>query len=442
MSITLPAPTKAFPRAILHIDGDSFFASCEVASRPWLKGKPVITGLERGIASSMTYEAKARGISRAMSLREIRKLCPEAVILESDYETYSLYAVRMYAIVRRYAESVEEYSIDECFADLTGADERLRMPYEDIARSVKRDLDSELGMTFSVGLSVNKVLAKAASKWKKPDGFTVIRSGDIPAYTSKIPVDKIWGIGRSTSIDLSKLGVATAYDLACKDRDWVRERFSKPIQEIHLELNGASVYSVAPERNHEQGSVGKTRTFTPPSSDRSFVFAQLSRNIENACIKLRRQRLTARHISAFLKTQAFGYYGFEARLAQGSDMPEQFLSALRDGFNRTFRDGVMYRATGATLMAIGDASARTDDLFGDSVALDGARKIYAVIDRAARKFGRHAVFLGSSWKAEHRFGAPKRRKGVRGSREEHIRDAKSAMKEYRKIGIPFLGIVR
>src|SRR3989344_8746309 len=91
----------SFPRAIVHIDGDSFFAAVEVAKNPSLRGKPVITGKERGIVSACTYEAKARGVKRGMRLFEAKKICPDAIILPSDYETYSLFSERMYKIVRR-----------------------------------------------------------------------------------------------------------------------------------------------------------------------------------------------------------------------------------------------------------------------------------------------------------------------------------------------------
>ena len=99
----------SFPRAILHVDGDSFFAGVEVAKNPHLRGKPVITGKERGIVSAMTPEVKARGVKRGMKLHEARKLCPDAIILPSDYETYSLFSERMYRIVHRYTPDVEEY---------------------------------------------------------------------------------------------------------------------------------------------------------------------------------------------------------------------------------------------------------------------------------------------------------------------------------------------
>jgi DNA polymerase-4 len=166
-----PLTLSSYPHAILHIDGDAFFASCEQASNPELKGKPVVTGKERGIAASMSYEAKARGVVRGMRLSDIKKVCPEVVLLPSDYETYSLLSKRFYAIVRRFTSEVEEYSIDECFADITGYRRTYRASYKQIAERIKQTLDRELGFTFSVGLAPNKVLAKVGSKWKKPSGL-------------------------------------------------------------------------------------------------------------------------------------------------------------------------------------------------------------------------------------------------------------------------------
>src|SRR5512140_1892158 len=105
--MSLPFTLASFPRAILHIDGDAFFASCEQSRDPKLRGKPVATGGERGIAASMSYEAKARGVVRGMRISEMRRVCPEIVILPSDYETYSILSQRLYQIVRRYTPEVE-----------------------------------------------------------------------------------------------------------------------------------------------------------------------------------------------------------------------------------------------------------------------------------------------------------------------------------------------
>ena len=98
-----------FPRAILHVDGDAFFASCEQAVHPEYRGKPVITGKERGIVAAASYEAKAQGVSRGVPLSEVKKRCPDGIILPSDYETYSLFSRRMFAILRRFTSEVEEY---------------------------------------------------------------------------------------------------------------------------------------------------------------------------------------------------------------------------------------------------------------------------------------------------------------------------------------------
>src|SRR5687768_2000530 len=134
-----PLSIHGFPKAILHIDGDAFFASCEQSRDPKLKGKPVICGRERGIVASMSYEAKARGVTRAMRLADVQRICPDAIMLPSDYETYSLLSKRFFAIVRRYTPDVEEYSIDECFADLTGLRRPLKMKYITMAQRIKQD---------------------------------------------------------------------------------------------------------------------------------------------------------------------------------------------------------------------------------------------------------------------------------------------------------------
>src|SRR3989337_3003096 len=165
---------SSWPRAIMHIDADAFFASCEQAIHPELRGRPVICGKERGIVAAASYEAKARGVQRGVRLSDVKKLCPDAVILPSDYETYSLFSVRMFEILRRFSPDVEEYSIDEAFVDLTGLRRSFHGPYELIAEKMRAAVKQELGITVSAGVSLSKVLAKIGSKHKKPDGLTMI----------------------------------------------------------------------------------------------------------------------------------------------------------------------------------------------------------------------------------------------------------------------------
>ncbi len=455
-----PFSLHSFPRAILHIDGDAFFASCEVAKNPALRGKPVITGKERGIASSMTYEAKARGVTRAMRWSEIKKVCPDAIFLPSDYETYSLYSKRMYEIVRRYTADVEEYSIDECFADLTGMRRPNNMSYEVMAERIKHDLDTELGMTFSVGLSVNKVLAKVGSKWKKPSGLTIIPARTIHAYLAKLPVDKIWGIGPNTSAYLHKFGIMTAGDFAVKDTTWVAEHLAKPYQEIHKELRGEFIYPLILTEKHDYASISKTKTFTPATRDKAFVFSQLSKNIENACIKLRRHNLFTTHISFFLKTQDFHYRGLEIVLSQPVCIPEEIIAAVRTKFDEIFYGGLardlgavsnsgpndavviantpLYRSSGVTLMKLTHEGVITRDLFGANDNISKIQTIHKAIDTISSRYGKHTVFLGSSFLAMKN----KAHAGDRSEIPDRQKDLLFGETKRKRIGIPYLGEVR
>ena len=159
------------------MDGDAFFVGVEMAKNPKLKNKPVVTGEERGIVSALSYEAKALGIVRGMPIFKVKKDFPQVIVVPGDYKSYARYSSLMFDIVRRYADDVEEYSIDECFADLTGLDKPLKMSYKEIAERIKKEINEELDLSVSIGIAPTKVLAKVASKWVKPNGLTIIEIG-------------------------------------------------------------------------------------------------------------------------------------------------------------------------------------------------------------------------------------------------------------------------
>lgn len=426
---------SSYPRVILHIDGDAFFASCEIAKDPTLRGKSVITGKERGIVSACTYEAKARGVKRGMTLSDVRKVCPEAVVLPSDYETYSLFSARMYAIVRRYTSAVEEYSIDECFADLTGMRRSLRMSYPQIAEQIQHELEHELGMTFSIGVSVTKTLAKVGSKWKKPAGLTVIPLRDAPQFLRALPIENVWGIGPNTSAYLAKFGVRTALDFVRKDEAWVRARLSKPFLETWKELNGEVVHELNLEGRQSYQSIAKTKTFTPPSSDPVFVLAQLSKNVENACIKARRWNLASPRVFFFLKTQNFRYYGCEVKLARASALPGEILGEIKKHVPRVWKGGVRYRATGVVLLDLSAEGNEQLDLFGQVQKSEALAKVYESLDEVAKKYGKHAIFLGSSFQAVT-FAAHAGERGEAALRTETLFKGET---KRRRLAVPMLG---
>ncbi len=433
-----PLSIHGFPRAIVHIDGDAFFASCEQARDPKLKGRPVITGKERGIVASMSYEAKRMGVTRAMRLFEVRRICPDAIMLPSDYETYSLLSKRLFAIVRRYTPDVEEYSIDECFADLTGLRRQLRMNYITMAQRIKHDLDSELGFTFSVGLAPCKVVAKIASKWKKPSGLTAIQARDIHLYIKDLPVEKVWGIGPQTAAYLRKHRIHTALNLARQPEEWVRRTLTKPHVEIWQELNGNSVLDLVLEEKTDYASIQKVKTFTPPSSDRAFVFSQLSKNIENATMKARRYNLAPLGIAIYLRTHDFRSAGMEVRLSRQTAIPNELIEIIRPAFEQVFKRGTPYRSTGVVLFNLRDDSTAQLDLFGASLKTIKMKRLFAGVDEMRRKYGKHTLYLGSS----HLANSFAQHLGDRGDEPARKRLLLKGETERRRLGIPmFIGNV-
>lgn len=387
---------SSWPRAIAHVDGDAFFAACEQAVHPEYRGLPVITGKERGIVSAASYEAKAQGISRGVPLWEVKKLCPTAIIVPSDYETYSLFSKRLFAIMRRFTNQVEEYSIDEGFADLTGLRRPWHSSYENIARQMQAAIHQELGLTVSVGLSVSKVLAKVASKYKKPAGFTVIGGRDIDKYLAVTKIGKIWGIGPRTAAYCAKLGIYTALDFVNQTEAVVRHRFAKPQVEIWQELRGESIYEVIPEEKSSYASISKTKTFTPPTNNYDFVFAQLIKNLENACIKARRHGLLARGLVIFLKRQDFHMAGLEIKITRASAYPSDMCSIVHEAFNKIFSNHYLYRATGVVLTGLTTNNAVQTSLFEEPVRLDKLQLVYAAMDELSSRFGKHTVHLAAS----------------------------------------------
>lgn len=387
---------SSFPKAILHIDADAFFASCEQAVHPEYRGKVVVTGKERGIVAAVSYEGKRLGISRAMSLWDVKKLCPDAVIVPSDYETYSLFSKRMFEIIRRYTNLVEEYSIDEAFADITGLRRPLRGTYQQIAQRIKSNIQDELGITVSVGLSLSKVLAKVGSKHRKPNGFTPIPGRDVEAFLAGLPVEKVWGIGPRTAAYCGQFGITTALHFARQTEAQVHERYTKPHHELWRELNGDSVWPVNVEEPPPQHTIGKTRTFTPPSRDREFVYSQLLKNVENACIKARRHKLMATGASFFLKSQDHSYVGVEAKFTRATSFPSDIIDIVRSSFDELFAPRTEYRATGVVLFGLQSADTTQLSLFESPLKLERMRKLYTAVDDLAAKFGKHAVHLAAS----------------------------------------------
>ena len=204
-------------RRILHLDMDAFFAAVEEKRRPELKGKPVVIGAEgnpssRGVAATASYEARKYGIRSAMPLRTAYKLCPQAVFLPVDYDEYARVSKIFKAALSEFSPLMEDMGIDEAYLDISGAE---GAP-EDIAREIKRRILEQTGLTCSIGIAPNKLLAKIASDMKKPDGITVIGEGDVQDRIWPLPVRKLLGVGPKTETGLKDMGIETIGALAAR----------------------------------------------------------------------------------------------------------------------------------------------------------------------------------------------------------------------------------
>ncbi len=424
--MSAPFLIRNFPRAILHVDGDGFFAGCEVAKNPSLRGKPVVVGRERGMALAMTYEAKAFGIKRGMTGSEVKRLCPNVIFLDADHESYELFSHRMNNVIERYSSDIERYSVDESFADITGMRLPLKMSYEEIALSLKKTLREELGMTFSIGVAPTKVLAKIASNFKKPDGLTMIPGKDIEQFLNVFPIGDVWGIGKQTTAYMEKLGIKTALEFANKGEYWVESHFSKPYQELWKELRGEKALTLKTGERKPYVSLMRTRTFTPPRNDRKFIISELSRHVEVVCARAREHGLAGRNISFFLKTQGFKFVGLNLRLSRTTNIPEEVLALVLSKFDALYDEHTLYRAAGVTISDLTSVAARQLDLFDITLRIERLEKIYKEVDELNVKHGKTLVHLASSTHLFHKERATK----------TSLND-----ESFARIGIPFIGTV-
>ncbi|PIY69460.1 DNA polymerase IV [Candidatus Roizmanbacteria bacterium CG_4_10_14_0_8_um_filter_39_9] len=377
----------SWPQVILHVDGDAFFASVMQAARPHLKGKPVITGHERGIATAISYEAKKYGVKRGMTLSEIKKLCPTCHFVESDYELFSLFSKRMFEIIKQFSPVIEEYSIDEGFVDLKGLQRPLHMNYEAIGKKMKETIESNLGITVSVGISLTKSLAKLASNFKKPSGLTVIQGPDIESFLVKIPIQKVWGIGPQTAAYLQKWGVKTAFDFVSQTQGFITKHLSKPFFEIWQELQGKQMYAINPEAKTTYSSISKTQTFYPPTSDKNILWSRLLIHIEDAFNKARRYHYAVGSLFIFLKTQEFRYHGREIKLASKTSYPALVRDEIKQAFEKIYQPQILYRTTGCTISDLVENKAVQETLFQNSSAQNKMEKIYPLLDAKKISFG-------------------------------------------------------
>jgi DNA polymerase-4/DNA polymerase V len=226
--------------------------------------------------------------------------------------------------------------------------------------------------------------------------MTVIKGREIPDYLRNLPVEKVWGIGNATTNYLAKMGIRYALEFAQLPEKTVLQKFTKPGVEIWQELRGISVYPVTAEEKSSYASISKTKTFAPPTSDAEYLFAQLMRNMESACIKARRYLLAPNKIVVFLKKNDFNTIGSEVKLSRPCACPLEFSSIIHELFDGCYSPQYIYRATGVVLLDLEPDTNTQYTLFDNPVQAEKIKDLYNVADELGQKFGKHTLHLGSS----------------------------------------------
>ncbi|OGK15359.1 hypothetical protein A2774_03450 [Candidatus Roizmanbacteria bacterium RIFCSPHIGHO2_01_FULL_39_12c] len=392
-----------WPNVILHLDGDAFFSSVFQAVNPNLKGKPVVTGSERGLATAVSYEARKYGVKRGMLTWQIKKICPQCVILESDYELYSLFSHKMFGILRTFTPTVEEYSVDEAFADIKGLRRPLSMSYLEIAQAIKNKVESSLGISISVGVSITKSLAKLASSHQKPSGLTVIDGRNIEELLAQTKIQDVWGIGPNTTAYLEKFNVKTALDFVLKSENFIQSNLSKPFYEIWKELRGEKIYELDTRGKQSYKGITRSQTFTPSTNSKDLLWARLSIHIEEAFTQARKFHYLVGKISPFLKTQNFEYHTSEIKLKEKVAYPYLIRKKLREAFDLIYKKGVVYRSTGCTISGFQEDNLSQMTLFDKDQKLEEKiKKIYPLFEKKKIDFGSMLFDKQRSEKIKHK----------------------------------------
>jgi DNA polymerase-4 len=294
---------QRMPRFIAHVDMDAFYASVELLRYPELRGKPLVIGGRRraaqesgtfptlreykgrGVITTATYEARAFGVNSGMALMRAAKRAPDALLLPADFDEYRRYSRMFKEAARALAPEIEDRGIDEIYVDLTGL-----VPAGDwaqakeLARSIQDTVREATGLSCSIGIAPNKLLAKLASELDKPGGLTVLTEADIPSRVWPLPVRKINGVGPKAAARLEELGIRTVGELARADPALLVERFGeKHGSWMHEAANGRDERPVV--THSEPKSISRETTFEDdlhPVRDRE----ALSRIFTELCARL------------------------------------------------------------------------------------------------------------------------------------------------------------
>ena len=295
-------------RIIIHVDMDHFFTAVEEREQPEFKGKPVVVGADpkegsgRGVVSTCNYEARKFGVRSGMPISRAWKLCPEAIYLPVNYEIYRKVSSKIMNVLRKYADRFEQWGIDEAFLDLTS---RVK-DYEEaevLARQIKEEIFEKEGLTCSIGVGPNKLVAKIASDFQKPDGLTLVKEGDVERFLAPLRVRRLLWVGRKTEQKLKKMGIETIGDLANYDPTVLTENFGVMGIQLYLMAHGIDRSEV--EERGGVKSISRELTFEEDTADSELILNTLDKLSEEVHKEVAEQSLSFKTVTVKVRYEHF-----------------------------------------------------------------------------------------------------------------------------------------
>lgn len=397
--------TEFTNRFFIHFDLDCFYCQVETRDNPKYRGKPVgvisvSNSKYKGIVMTTNYEARDRGVETAMSVLEARKICPEIILINCYGQKYEAILRRIKEMIYRYVpeESMEQYSIDECFVDLTPVCRTWRDAL-DLSMEIKREIKRMENLTTSLGISYNKTYAKMATKLQKPNGMTMITHENKEKVLYDLPCDKIWGIGSRIYKRLNKYGIYTIRDLANSCEFTMRKEFGINGIVYRRMARGEDTTEIffKEMRGHER------MLMTAHSRDNATghipeIIAEVRRSVEYLCRKLRDKQLLGRGLILFVRYENLSYNVEQSRLPYYTN-DEQLLTryALSLYKRIPFGEGLKVRQVGSCVYDL-----QRDYERGNFNMFEPASKIpYRAIDRLKERFGNEIIRIGLNKFEEH-----------------------------------------
>ena len=382
-------------RAVLHVDMDAFYASVEQHDDPTLVGKPLIVGgvAGRGVVAAASYEVRKYGVHSAMPMSTALRLCPHAVCVRPRMQRYKAVSDQVFGVFHEVTPLVQGLSLDEAFLDVT-ASEQLFGDGVTIARHIKARIHELTGLTASVGVATNKLVAKIASDLNKPDGLTIVPDERRREILDALSVRRLPGLGRKTGAKVEAVGIHTLGELRSAPDSLLRPLFGRYTERVRERAAGIDDRPVIPE--HDEKSLSAEDTFERDIGDPRVLQAELTRLAELACERLRRKQLVAGCVGVKIRRADFVTFTRQRAVAPPTHDGRTIASVARELFARwlTGASGAKLRLLGVVLTDLSPASQL--GLFEDTPP--HTTRLDAALDEARARFGSGVLRRGNTIK--------------------------------------------